>query len=277
MPSLLVTVGTDGSKDWVKTPDGQRFALGPVSVLTLVTRLIPNTKVARKALDEFLKNGEAMLAVDDSQLWGLLAPRRARWATGPFMASEEGVSNMGGRSIEARELGWGGVSFLDQDFIDSKKAGLTVDTYSSNLKSAQSILTKAKQTVTTISRLSSAGKKFNAARARADVAQVTTRVASICADTELTESWVRDDLVKLAARNDRIHRLFHPVAADKPPKAKFKTGDRVKVMDDGEELYTGKVQQVVEYDSYQETWKYRIEIEGRGKRMTFNEKSLQKR
>jgi hypothetical protein len=37
MAALLVTIGTDGSKDWVETPDGQKFALGSVSVLSLVS------------------------------------------------------------------------------------------------------------------------------------------------------------------------------------------------------------------------------------------------
>lgn len=89
---------------------------------------------------------------------------------------------------------------------------LSFDVYEQNMRVANAILEKAKQTVATIGRLAARGKKFNAARARADVAAVTTKVASICSQTELTESWVRDDLGKLAARNDRLHALFHPRA-----------------------------------------------------------------
>lgn len=340
MPSLLVTVGTDGSKDWVRTPDGQRFALGPVSVLALVTRLSRNTKLARRVLDEFLKKGEAMLAVDDQQLWALLAPRRARWAAGPFMTPGQGGARMDPKvatesrtvktlntiahsaaglcdslqaslnrlTAEAKRagddvqgpstrdvevflksliafrldvLGWGSMTFSDRAAAVQK--GLSVDTYRANMTTARAILEKAQETVGTIDKLVSEGKRFNASRARADVAQVTTKVASICSDTELTESWVQGDLAKLAARTDRIHRLFHPVAVNKPPKppkAKFKVGDRVQVMHDGEELHTGKITRVVEYDSYAETWKYRVEIDGRedrGRIQTYNETGLKKR
>jgi hypothetical protein len=273
MPSLLVTFGTDGSKDWVRTPEGQKFALGPVSVLTLVSRLSRNSKTARRALDEFLKTGEVLMAVDDDRLWSLLAPIRARWAAGPFMPSDQGRTIcMDPKRVEAREdsrevhnlnaltmsagrlcdslqatlgnlakamrrpspsvgqgldlrdidgflkhlinfrnetLAWGGASFLDEDFINPKSAALAFDSYESNMKVARGILTKAQQTVATINRLASTGKKFDAARARADIARVTTKVASICSQTELTEGWVRDDLAKLAARNDRLHGLFH--------------------------------------------------------------------
>jgi len=266
MPSLLVTVGTDGSKDWVKTPDGQKFALGPVSVMTLVTKLTRTTKVAREVLDEFLKKGEALLSVDQDRLWALLAPRPARWAAGPFMPAHPRRLGMAETwKADRREAG----SF-------NAKPRLAFDEYAANMSTAREILAKARQTVGTIDRLCASGKRFNASRARADVAYVTTKVASICSQTELTESWVREDLAKLASRNDSIHALFHPRAAAKTPKSKFKEGDRVQVMDDGEELYVGKVRRA-EYDSYAETWKYKIEIEGRGKTLTFNEKSLEKR
>lgn len=93
-----------------------------------------------------------------------------------------------------------------------KASDLSFDVYASNMKVAQDILAKAERTVETIDRLSKAGRKFNAARARADVAALTTKVASICSQTELTETWVQDDLAKLAARADKLHGLFHPKA-----------------------------------------------------------------
>lgn len=269
MRSLLVTVGTDGSKDWVKTPDGQKFALGPVSVLTFVTRLGRNTRVAQKALDEFLEHGEAMLAVDDDRLWALLAPRRARWAAGPFMGSDHG-GYMGTTAAESREvktlnrlaleasrlcdelhaalsglgsriksfppvdgptardiekflsvlsefrgdaLGWGGMAFSDPEGLPKQgrsKERLAFDTYEANMRVAHAILAKARESVSTIDTLAAKGKRFNVARARADIARVTAKVANICSDSEMTESWVARDLAKLAARNDRIHALFHP-------------------------------------------------------------------
>ena len=89
-------------------------------------------------------------------------------------------------------------------------SSLSFDEYEQNMKVAREILAKAEQTVATINRLAAAGKRFNAARARADVASVTTKVASICSQTELTESWVRNDLGALAARTNQLHALFHP-------------------------------------------------------------------
>jgi hypothetical protein len=87
---------------------------------------------------------------------------------------------------------------------------LNFDTYQANMGIAKDILKKAEETVGTINRLAATGRRFNASKAKADVASVTTRVASICSSTELTESWVQEDLQKLAAWNDRLHGLFHP-------------------------------------------------------------------
>jgi len=89
---------------------------------------------------------------------------------------------------------------------------LKFDTYRANLRIAKGILERAEATVNTIDRLAAQGRKFNAAMAKADVASVTTRVASICSSTELTESWVQEDLQKLAAWNDKLHGLFHAKA-----------------------------------------------------------------
>lgn len=193
MAALLVTVGTNGTKDWVETPDGQRFALGSLSVLSLVSTFSKNSKAARQVIDAFLKQGAAMLTIDDDdRLWALLAPRRPRHAsTGPFMFRHQGhpiARTMMKTAFEER---------------------LSFDAYQANMGIAKDILTKAEQTVSTIDRLAARGKRFNASKAKADVASVTTRVASICSSTELTESWVRDDLRKLAAWNDKLHGLFH--------------------------------------------------------------------
>lgn len=194
MPSLLVTIGSDGTKDWVETPDGQKFALGPVSVLTLVSAFAKSSKIARQIVDTFLESGAAMLSVDEDGLWELLAPRRPRHAAGPFIAREE-------RHRSERPA-----------MKTAFEGDLKFDTYRSNLGIAKGILERAEATVSTIDRLAAAGRKFNAAKAKADVASVTTRVASICSSTELTESWVQGDLQKLAAWNDKLHSLFHPKA-----------------------------------------------------------------
>ena len=89
-------------------------------------------------------------------------------------------------------------------------SGLTFSTYEANMKLARQILDTSKKTVATIGKKEAEGRKFNASRARSDVHAVTSRVASICESTELTESWVHKDLLKLADRVQEIHDLFHP-------------------------------------------------------------------
>jgi len=76
----LVTVGTDGFRDFVDLPDGRSFNLGSVSVLKLVTSLVSSPVLARKALDTFLTKGMATISVDLAALENLVRPPRSRWA-----------------------------------------------------------------------------------------------------------------------------------------------------------------------------------------------------
>ncbi len=82
MAFLLVTVGTDGAQNWVQTPDGHRLNLGPMTILSFVTKLARNATVARHTLRGFLKGGEALLSVDADKMWALMQPRRAIWGSG---------------------------------------------------------------------------------------------------------------------------------------------------------------------------------------------------
>ena len=88
-----------------------------------------------------------------------------------------------------------------------EESGLAYDAIQSNTSAAQQILAKAEATVAQIDKLAAAGKKFNAAKAKADVHGVTSKVAGIL-KMDLTASWVAGDLVKLAAKADHIHGLF---------------------------------------------------------------------
>lgn len=94
-----------------------------------------------------------------------------------------------------------------QEVGDKAASGLSFDTYAANTELANQILAKSEKTVRTIDKLASSGRKFNAARAKADVREVTTKVAGILA-ADLTLGWVKADLDKLAARADQIHGLF---------------------------------------------------------------------
>jgi len=267
---MLVTVGTDGVTDWVKTPDGQRFNLGPVSALRFVASLVPRRE-AKEVLDTFLASGEAMTSVDEEQMWVLLAPHRARW-------SKNVSSSIAHRSVMARyaetmppKQCWGrhprkgkmttlsedlnvierhvqalneaaakkatnlaeGVQILvklankikspnqskNQTYynlgapkvheVGDKLASLSYDTYAANSDLATVITAKAEETLKTIDKLASEGRKFNASKARSDVNEVVTKVAGILR-ADLTASWVNADLVKLASRADHLHGLFVP-------------------------------------------------------------------
>lgn len=274
MARLLVSIGTDGFTDWVRLPNGERLNLGPVSALSFVSKLAKG-RYAKAILDGFLANGEAMVTVDETAMWALLTPARARWASdlaGSFMTSdplrnpmakidEHRLSNLEthvaalnkfaskaspkkleeGHAIltrlaqairvaeeeqqqeEAQEKQAAGQQDQGQDEEQQKQAAdqqqadeqdqekqaaLHYDTFKASNDLATAILAKAEDTVSKIDRLASAGKKFNAAKARADVHAVTSKVAGILQDTDLTKAWVREDLQKLAAQADKLNRLF---------------------------------------------------------------------
>lgn len=86
---------------------------------------------------------------------------------------------------------------------------LAFDKAQANMTLAHQILIKAEETAVKIDKLASAGKKFNAAKAKADVHAVTAKVAGIL-KMDLTASWVQEDLRKLASRSDHLHGLFIP-------------------------------------------------------------------
>jgi len=279
MAFILVNIGTDGYKDWVKTSDGQKLSLGTCSALSFVIQLSRNSRLARKALSSFNRGEETMLQVDEAKMWDLLTPSRSRWASfnGSFMTQDQrhtatppmrtpmnnlpellqatksivaycnkqassekpidpkAFSDLGriARTLEANQSDnsyfyFKGIPALDRpqegfaneesspaglvEQAKSAASGLTFDDYHANLKVAEDILAKAKETVATIEAKIAAGKEFNDKAAKADVFKVTNKVASICEKTALTEVWVKGDLAKLSAEASRIHSLFHPKA-----------------------------------------------------------------
>jgi len=80
MPRSLVTVATDGFRDYVELPDGRTINLGSVSVLKLVASLVRSTSLCKKALDAFLRKGNTLIQVELDDLMELLKPKRSRWA-----------------------------------------------------------------------------------------------------------------------------------------------------------------------------------------------------
>lgn len=245
---LLVTIGTDGATDWVKTPDGLRYNLGTVSALRLVSTCAPR-HIVKKTLDTFLTYKEAMVSIDETKMWELLAPRRARWSSmmplcAPYSqettmdsifadltALETHITALKEASAKKASNLSAGVAHLVKlankikspnqstnstyynlgepkvHEVGDKVAGLSYDTYVANSELATAITAKAEETVGQIDKLVTAGRKFNASRAKADVMAVSQKVAGILA-TDLTASWVKSDLTKLASRMDEIHGLF---------------------------------------------------------------------
>jgi hypothetical protein len=77
----IVTVATDGLRDFVIMPDGQRMLLGPVSVLKFVTELCQPLGHARRVLNSFLASGSATFSADLDGMAELLKPIVARWSS----------------------------------------------------------------------------------------------------------------------------------------------------------------------------------------------------
>ena len=277
MASILVSVGTDGVTDWVRLPDGQKFNLGPMSVLSFVTKLAKNATAARATLNGYLKRGEAVLTIDADKMWNLMQPRRAIWASdslyAPSFVMAESIAQHQSNTTPTRlnemttildDLSQveRKIAHLNKLAAEGKKdpaaieelvklaqkikspnqsnnstyyglgepkvhevtdaapkphtvsAGmkLSFDVYASNMKCAEDILAKGKETYATITSKVAEGKKFNASKAKADVEAITSKAGEIVAGTELVEGWVGDDLQKLSSEMDRIHGLFHPQA-----------------------------------------------------------------
>lgn len=84
----------------------------------------------------------------------------------------------------------------------------SVDVLETNAKIAEDILNKIDATRTTVERLATEGRKFNASAARMDLHVLASTVHSILTDTDLAMSYVTADLKAVADRMDHIHGLF---------------------------------------------------------------------
>lgn len=79
-----VTLETDGLRDFVRLPTGERYILGTMSVLKLVSALVPDRRSQRHALERFNGDGVAIVALDVDRMLELLAPRPIRRANHGF-------------------------------------------------------------------------------------------------------------------------------------------------------------------------------------------------
>jgi hypothetical protein len=183
----MVTIGTDGVVDYVQVPEGQRFTLGPVSVLRLITGLVPSKSTARKALDEFLAKKQVMVPVDLDQMWALLPYKRSRYSSTNH--------SMGSADQSA---------VLENQMIKSA----SYESFAENVEMAEDIVAKLASTNETIDRLVARGRKFNASRAKGDLMKIATRVEEITQNVDLAQPWVGSDLAELSKKATEIHALF---------------------------------------------------------------------
>jgi hypothetical protein len=190
----IVVIGTDGFVDYVQVADGQKFMLGPVSVLKLIMGLVP-VGAARKALREFVAHRQVMLSVDLDRMWELLPFQRARYSSANVLIRSPDRSPKTARCGE-----------LENPPAMLKTA--SYDTFTANVELAEDIVAKVASTDEKIERLVTAGKKFDAVRARGDLHKIASRVAEISQNVDLAQPWVANDLSELSKRANEIHGLF---------------------------------------------------------------------
>lgn len=286
-----VVISTDGLRDFVVFPDGVRRILGPISMARLVATCVANRAMARRALDEFLAHGEAMVVMDLDKFEALTQPRRARWSSsislmsrerrtplitegsvrrditeGMNMATEKLASTQQvtalnhrialieqqvsqiaqlaqaqmptEKAVESLREMTGALHFYnpgDQSKndawnitappkVDTAEPGQTLPTeltnpkmangvpstatLSANADIAEGILSSLGETNDRIDLLVTAGRKFNAAKAKEDLHKLGTAVQTILTDADLAQPYVTTDLEKLAAEAAHIHGLF---------------------------------------------------------------------
>lgn len=188
----LITVGTDGVVDFVQTPDGQRYMLGTVSVLRLISNLVPKRHVKR-ALDEFLQEKRTLISVDLDKMWNLLPFRRARYSSADSTVTTNPLIN----------------SKIGDISLETHMKTASFETFSANMDVAENIVAKVAQTDSTINSLVGAGKRFNSVRAKADLHKIASRLSELAQTVDLAQPWVAEELEALSKQADEIHGLFH--------------------------------------------------------------------
>lgn len=184
-----------------------------------------------------------MVPVDSVRMWEILAPRRSRLATeGPFITQDHREGTTMGieqeldrleahlRVLDGKKRGasdfdtlrslailpspgdyprFYGLPVPEGHSVEASEVEDLAETHRSNASIADNILKKIEATADRIDQLVQAGKKFNAARARKDLYEVSSKVASIT-EANVVASWVREDLEKLASQAEKLNQLFVP-------------------------------------------------------------------
>lgn len=80
----------------------------------------------------------------------------------------------------------------------------------SNMKMAEEIVEMVRETDVKIDALVTAGRKFNASKARADLHTVVGTLTDMMRQVDLAEPWTTGDMLQLQERASEIHKLFAP-------------------------------------------------------------------
>jgi hypothetical protein len=84
----------------------------------------------------------------------------------------------------------------------------SVDTLQANSTLAEDILATVEQTDAKVEALVTAGRKFNASRAKEDLYGIASKVAEILNTVDMAQPWVGDNLQALTKQAKGIHDLF---------------------------------------------------------------------
>lgn len=117
-----VTISTDGLRDFVTLPSGLKVMVGQVGMAKLVATCSRGGAEARRALNEYLKNGEAVIPLDLDLLAELTAPPKSRWvmaADSPLVTPQERVPTTGKGSVMDKSAAQGDVAQADKAIKDA--------------------------------------------------------------------------------------------------------------------------------------------------------------
>lgn len=81
-------------------------------------------------------------------------------------------------------------------------------TLQGNMKLAEEIVDHVRETDVKIDALVTAGRRFNASKARADLHMVVAALTDMMRQVDLAEPWTTGDMLQLAKRAEEIHQLF---------------------------------------------------------------------
>jgi hypothetical protein len=248
MALKLLTLTTDGATNHIVLPDGHRLNLGSLAPAHLVAKICPDRRAARKALDQFLKDGSAMFRGDVDIMFDLTRPKKTRMANNSLVARQdrtEGVIAMvsdtgaiaaliteieeqvriledkiseaskGSRSQETMSVDVERLESLVKDLQGAPLGQSTNNKYyskqaSENLQAnvKEGAFSKVAYVLSTIDRLVEAGIKFDADKARYDLYHASEGVRQVLASSDLAHSETGEELHTAVKCVDRIHNLF---------------------------------------------------------------------